>query len=143
MSSQLLTGPRAHSQLGPPRGSGPCALRPQDLCCRLGCSLEGVGPQVIEEAEPTQPPTTPHPNRHFLVKGLSFSCPLPGGGRYESLVGALASGREASGTFVTLLVGGSPWSAVMAHVWWVCVTSFLLMCCDSSHPHPLEQHSPS
>lgn len=85
----------------------------------------------------------PAPLHPFLGTALSFSCLLPGGGRYGSLVGALASGREASGTFVTLFAAGSPWSAVMAHVWGVCMTSFLLIGCDSSRPHSLEQHSPS
>lgn len=142
MSSQLLTGPRAHVQLVPPIGSGLCASKLQDLCCWLGCSSEGVSSQVIEEAEPTQP--QPHPTPPPLSSDR-FVLQLPAARRrqVQEPGWGVASGREALGTFVTLLAVGSPWSAEIAHVWWVGVTSFLLIGCDSSCPHPLEQHSPS
>lgn len=144
MSSQLLTGPRAHSRLIPPRGSGPFPLRPQDLCCWLGLLPRGGQPPSPRGSRVHPALTTPHstPTTTFYDR---FVLQLPAARRRQVREPGWGVGTW-QGSIRDLChppCCGSPWSAGIAHVWWVCVTSFQLMGCDSSRPHPLEQHSPS
>lgn len=77
------------------------------------CTREGVCQQGSRARPPA--PLSGHIS--------SFNCQPPGGGSWESVTGALASGRGISVTFVTPFAVGHPSleQQPMAHVWQMCL----------------------